>query len=85
MEVCKVCRRAVTADNRAVLTAFGRPLLITHRHPCAKVVQGGVATVGRVALMATEHALKYRAPKVFMLLQGLRATVGRISDGEHKQ
>lgn len=82
MEVCKVCRLSIAPQEATVLTAFGRQVLVVHRHPCATVVQGGVATIGRVALMAGERALRNRAPKAFAVLQGVRVAARRLSDGQ---
>lgn len=85
MEVCRVCRRSVPHHNRAVMGAFGKALFVVHAQPCAVVVQGGVATIGRVVLTGANLVLKARAPKAFALLQGVRTAVRRTSDDSQQQ
>lgn len=74
MERCKVCKRAVSLDDRAVMSAFGKPLFVCHR-ACAHVVQDGMAVVGRVALAAGAVALKKKSPKTLQAFEAVRKIV----------
>lgn len=74
MEHCKVCRRVLPLEDRTVMAAFGKPLFVCHSK-CAALVQGGVATAGRVALAAGTAVMKTRAPKTLKALTFLRAAV----------
>lgn len=84
-EVCKVCRRSIGPNNRAVMGAFGTAWFVVHADPCAQVVQSGAAIVGRVALAGVNAALRARAPRAFAALEGVRTVVRRLNDGTEQQ
>lgn len=76
MERCKVCKKTVVLEDRTVMSAFGKPLFICHK-ACAKVVQGGVATVGRIALAAGTAALQKKSPKTLKTFEALRTVLAQ--------
>jgi hypothetical protein len=62
------------------MAAFGRQMFVVCRTPCSAVVQGGAATLGRMALMGAQLVLQSRAPRAFAALQGVRSAVRKIEE-----